>query len=63
MQILGQIGLAGGSPKYVKYITFVTFYTVFNFFSILSTGHTLAPVHMLNGLNDVFPCKEVPFVG
>jgi len=31
------------------------------FLSILSTGQTVAPVHSLNGSNDVFLRKEVSF--
>jgi len=62
MQILRQIVSAKGFPKYVKYNTFVTLYCPY-FFSILSTGQTAAPAHTLNGSNDVFPRKEVPFEG
>jgi len=60
MQILGKIGLAEGFPKYVKYNTFLT---VLTFFSILLTGQVVALAHTLNGSNDVFPRKEVPFWG
>jgi len=63
-QILGQIGWAGGKLKYVKYNIYATFYTVLiPFFSILSTGQTAALAHTLNGSNDVFPHKDVPFGG
>jgi len=58
MQILGQIGSVGVFTKCIKYSTF---YTVITFILILSTGQTVALAHMLNGLNDVFPHKEVPF--
>jgi len=49
--------------KYVKYNTFVTFYTVLTFFFILFTGQSAELAHMLNGSNDVFLCKEMPFRG
>jgi len=60
MQILGQIGSGGGSPQIYH---FCDFFDCPNFFSILSTGQTAALAHTLNGSNDVFPRKEVPFGG
>jgi hypothetical protein len=63
--------------NYVKYNTFVTFYAwlVAPFFLALlalsfhiiflltSTGQTGEPISMLDGSNDAFPPKEVPFRG
>jgi len=51
----------GVLPKYVIYNTFVAILAVVIFFSIFSTGQTAALAHMLNGSNDMFPHKEVPF--
>jgi len=62
MQILGQIGSAGGT-KYVKYNASVACYTAVAFFTIFSTGQTAALAHMLNDSNDVFLRKEVPLGG
>jgi len=59
----GADGFGGGSSKCVKHNTFVTFLTVLISFSILSTGQTAAPMHTLNGSNDVFLCKQVPLGG
>jgi len=47
-------------PKYVK-LTLLWLLACPYFFSILSTGHTAAPAYTLDGSNDVFPRKEVPF--
>jgi hypothetical protein len=55
----------------VKYNTFVTFYawlvaSPFPFhiiFLLTSTGQTGEPISMVDGSNDVFPPKEVPFRG
>jgi hypothetical protein len=57
----------------VKYNTFVTFYAwlVALFFSpfspiiflLTSTGQTGEPIFMVDGSNDAFPPKEVPFRG
>jgi hypothetical protein len=57
----------------VKYNTFVTFYAwlVALFFSpfspiiflLTSTGQTGKPIIMVDGSNDAFPPKEVPFRG
>jgi hypothetical protein len=57
----------------VKYNTFVTFYawlvaSPFSpFFHIIflltSTGQTGEPISMVDGSNDAFPPKEVPFRG
>ena len=33
------------------------------FFSVTRLGRTVAPILTLNGSNDVFPPKEVPFGG
>jgi len=60
VQTLGRSARPGILLKYVKYNTFVSFLAVL-FFSIFSTGQTAAAVHTLNGSNDMFPCKEVPF--
>jgi len=51
MQILAQINLAGGSPKYAKYNTLVTFLTV--------VGQTTALMHTLNASNNMF-LRKVP---
>jgi hypothetical protein len=54
---------------YVKYNTFVTFYAWLSFFpfhiifSLTSTGQTGKPISMVEGSNDAFPPKEVPFWG
>jgi hypothetical protein len=58
----------------VKYNTFVTFYAwlvalSFPFLSfhiiflLTSTGQTGKPISMVDGSNDAFPPKEVPFLG
>jgi hypothetical protein len=57
--------------EYVKYNTFVTFYAwlvtfpfLFPFhiiFLLTSTGQTGKPISMVDGSNDAFPPKEVPF--
>jgi hypothetical protein len=58
----------------VKYNTFVTFYAwlVARFLALLafhiiflltSTGQTGEPISMVDGSNDAFPPKEVPFRG
>jgi hypothetical protein len=58
----------------VKYNTFVTFYAwlvallalSFPFhiiFLLTSTGQTGEPISMVDGSNDAFPPKEVPFRG
>jgi hypothetical protein len=59
----------------VKYNTFVTFYAwlplSFSFpflsfhiiFLLTSTGQTGKPISMVEGSNDAFPPKEVPFWG
>jgi hypothetical protein len=60
----------------VKYNTFVTFYAwlVDRFLALLalsfhiiflltSTGQTGKPISMVDGSNDAFPPKEVPFLG
>jgi hypothetical protein len=54
---------------YVKYNTFVTFYAWLPFpflsfhiiFLLTSTGQTGKPISMVEGSNDAFPPKEVPF--
>jgi hypothetical protein len=58
---------------YVKYNTFVTFYAWLPFllpslsfhiiFLLTSTGQTGKPISMVEGSNDAFPPKEVPFWG
>jgi hypothetical protein len=58
----------------VKYNTFVTFYAWLSFypfpflsfhiiFLLTSTGQTSKPISMVDGSNDAFPPKEVPFWG
>jgi hypothetical protein len=56
----------------VKYNTFVTFYASLVSFPFLSfhiiflltsTGQTGEPIFMVEGSNDAFPPKEVPFWG
>jgi hypothetical protein len=56
----------------VKYKTFVTFYAWLSYFPFLSfhiiflltsTGQTGEPISMVDGSNDAFPPKEVPFWG
>jgi hypothetical protein len=58
----------------VKYNTFVTFYAWLPFLSfpflsfhiiflLTSTGQTGKPISMVEGSNDAFPPKEVPFWG
>jgi hypothetical protein len=60
----------------VKYNTFVTFYawlvarslarSALSFhiiFLLTSTGQTGEPISMVDGSNDAFPPKEVPFRG
>jgi hypothetical protein len=57
----------------VKYNTFVTFYAwlvasppFFSFhinFLLISTGQTGEPISMVDGSNDAFPPKEMPFWG
>jgi hypothetical protein len=55
----------------VKYNTFVTFYAWLSFpflsfhiiFLLTSTGQTGKPISMVEGSNDAFPPKEVPFWG
>jgi hypothetical protein len=60
----------------VKYNTFVTFYAWLSFpfllspflsfhiiFLLTSTGQTGEPISMVEGSNDAFPPKEVPFWG
>jgi hypothetical protein len=56
--------------EYVKYNTFVTFYAWLPFpffhpfhiiFLLTSTGQTGKPISMVEGSNDAFPPKEVPF--
>jgi hypothetical protein len=57
----------------VKYNTFVTFYAwlVAHFlapsfhiiFLLTPTGQTAEPISMVDGSNDAFPPKEVPFRG
>jgi hypothetical protein len=58
----------------VKYNTFVTFYAWLSFpflsfypfhiiFLLTSTGQTGEPISMVDGSNDAFPPKEVPFRG
>ena len=41
----------------------VTFLVILFIFSVTRPGRTVAPILTLNGLNDVFPPKEVPFGG
>jgi hypothetical protein len=64
----------GFSPhNYVKYNTFVTFYAWLVallallaspiIFLLTSTGQTGEPIFMVDGSNDAFPPKEVPFRG
>jgi hypothetical protein len=59
----------------VKYNTFVTFYawlvallaspflSFHIIFLLTSTGQTGEPIFMVDGSNDAFPPKEVPFRG
>jgi hypothetical protein len=61
----------------VKYNTFVTFYAWLSFpfipfllslsfhiiFLLTSTGQTGEPISMVDGSDDAFPPKEVPFWG
>jgi hypothetical protein len=58
----------------VKYNTFVTFYAWLSLFILFflsfhiiflltSTGQTGKPISMVEGSNDAFPPKEVPFWG
>jgi hypothetical protein len=53
----------------VKYNTFVTFYawlvapSIHIIFLLISTGQTGEPISMVDGSNDAFPPKEVPFPG
>jgi hypothetical protein len=57
----------------VKYNTFVTFYAWLVallallaspiIFLLTSTGQTGEPIFMVDGSNDAFPPKEVPFRG
>jgi hypothetical protein len=61
----------------VKYNTFVTFYAWLSLsfpfillslsfhiiFLLTSTGQTGGPISMVDGSNDAFPPKEVPFWG
>jgi hypothetical protein len=57
----------------VKYNTFVTFYawlvalflalSCHIIFLLTSTGQTGEPIFMVDGSNDAFPPKEVPFRG
>jgi hypothetical protein len=53
----------------VKYNTFLTFYAwlaALSFhiiFLLTSTGQTGKPISMVDGSNDAFPSKEVPFRG
>jgi hypothetical protein len=58
--------------EYLKYNTFVTFYAWLSFypfypfriiFLLTSTGQTGKPISMVEGSNDAFPPKEVPFWG
>jgi hypothetical protein len=63
--------------NYVKYNTFVTFYAWLSFpfllsflslsfhiiFLLTSTGQTGGLISMVDGSNDAFPPKEVPFLG
>jgi hypothetical protein len=59
--------------NYVKYNTFVTFYAwllarlarppFHIIFLLTSTGQTGEPISMVDGSNDAFPPKEVPFRG
>jgi hypothetical protein len=60
--------------NYVKYNTFVTFYAWLGSLALLalsfhiiflltSTGQTGQPISMVDGSNDAFPPKEVPFSG
>jgi hypothetical protein len=65
------IEIAPGVPphNYVNYSTFVTFYAwpsfpflSFHIISLLtSTGRTGKQISMVDGSNDAFPPKEVPF--
>jgi hypothetical protein len=54
----------------VKYNTFITFYawlvaclSFHIIFFLTSTGQTGEPISMVDGSNDAFPPKEVPFRG
>jgi hypothetical protein len=55
--------------NYVKYNTFVTFYAwlvALSFhiiFLLTSTGQTGETISIVDGSNDAFPPKEVPFRG
>ena len=57
---LGSNRPSGGFPLN-KYNPDVTFLVILFFFSVTPPGRTVAPILTLNGSNDVFPPKEVPF--
>ena len=61
---LGSNRPSGGFPPNRGNITPVWFFWLYCFFfSILPPGRTVALIVTLNGSNDVFPPKEVPFGG
>jgi hypothetical protein len=42
---------------------FLSFLSFHNIFLLTSTGQTGEPISMVDGSNDAFPPKEVPFRG
>jgi hypothetical protein len=42
---------------------FLSFYSLHIIFLLTSTGQTGEPISMVDGSNDAFPPKEVPFWG
>jgi hypothetical protein len=42
---------------------FLSFYPFHIIFLLISTGQTGEPISMVDGSNDAFPSKEVPFWG
>ena len=69
MQILVSIGTVGDYPWIGELLPNCDFFDcpVLScpnlFFSILHPGRTAGPIFMLDGSNDVFPCKDGPFGG
>ena len=60
---LGSNRPSGGFPPNRGNITPCDFFGYTVFFSVTPPGRTVAPILTLNGSNDVFPPKEVPFGG
>jgi len=52
---------SGGFPPNRGNITTMWLFWLYCFFSVTRPGRTVAPILTLNGSNDVFPPKEVPF--